>query len=667
MVVSRIDSSISYPEIKKINMNDLKKESSLYQIEVENNSINAIDVIIAVGNAIETFKDNDVIFFPIYLVKKNKKVIQIGVYEIESEDLVNFTDENHNLEVEKADFPLIYSFVSREMLDKERMIPPSSDENEGEEDEGEKEAVKEMKMSDDIVIPDSRSDIFNAVKGVSIMAPLHLETKKEAQDITEKYKSSKKKLWIHNFMKNENYGIINNEGGGECLFATIRDAFSQIAQHTTVDKLRGKLANNATQELFTSYKDLYDSITNSIIGDTEDIKQLEIEYDKNQKLFHLTTDRDEKFRIAEHSKKIATDREIIINQKLTSQQMLNEYAIMKKVNDLDALKKKIRTCNFWADTWAISTLERVLNIKFIILAEHLFKINDNRNVLNCGQYVDDILQTKGVFEPDYYIIVNYDGRHYQLITYKKKQIFTFIELPFGIKELVTDKCMERNAGPFDIIPDFIKFKEELKGKPEDTQRFEELSEAKIRGLYEDDVVFCYYNHSNNKPLPGKGNGEKIIPDVIRDFSELAAIPEWRRKLDNDWTQPFELDGHRWNSVTHYTQANKFKNGNPEFYLSFSLESGTKLSKNPEIAKAAGSKSGKFEEELIRPVEVKMDKDFGDEKKEKAIKESMLAKFSQNEDLKNMLLFTKNAKLLSSCKSKQPKLEEDLMFIRDTLK
>ena len=109
------------------------------------------------------------------------------------------------------------------------------------------------------------------------------------------------------------------------------------------------------------------------------------------------------------------------------------------------------------------------------------------------------------------------------------------------------------------------------------------------------------------------------------------------------------------------------NGNPEFYLSFSLESGTKLSKNPEIAKAAGSKSGKFEEELIRPVEVKMDKDFGDEKKEKVIKESMLAKFSQNEDLKNMLLFTKNAKLLSSCKSKQPKLEEDLMFIRDTFK
>jgi len=53
MVVSRIDSSISYPEIKKINMNDLKKESSLYQIEVENNSINAIDVIIAVGNAID--------------------------------------------------------------------------------------------------------------------------------------------------------------------------------------------------------------------------------------------------------------------------------------------------------------------------------------------------------------------------------------------------------------------------------------------------------------------------------------------------------------------------------------------------------------------------------------------------------------------------------------
>ena len=86
-----------------------------------------------------------------------------------------------------------------------------------------------------------------------------------------------------------------------------------------------------------------------------------------------------------------------------------------------------------------------------------------------------------------------------------------------------------------------------------------------------------------------------------------------------------------------------------------------------MAKAAGSKSGKFGEDLIRPIQVKVDKEYDDEMKNEVLKKAMYAKFSQNEDLKSLLLFTQNAKLLSSCKSKVPKLEEDLMFIRENLK
>ena len=673
MVVSRINKDISYPEIKKINNNDVKKESNLYQIEIANDAITKTDVIVAIGNAIYTFKDDGIVYFPIYLVKKDKSVTQIGVYEIEEKHVVNYTDENKNLQVEKVGgYPLVYSFISQELLETERLVPQEDDVSDDEASENgeeeEEELSKTLFVEKEILIPENRKDIFIPVKGVAILPELKAETKAESKDIIEKYKMGKKKVWIQNFMKNDNYGILDNEGGGDCLFATIRDAFQQIAQQTTVPKLRTKLSLEASDSLFQEYRTLYDDAMKSIIMDTDKIKLLELEHAKYEKMFHNTLDRDEKLRITEHVRGVIKEREQLINQKAVSQRFVNEeYKMMKHIPNLDAFKKKIQSCDFWADTWAISTLERVLNIKFIILQEHLYKINDNRNILNCGQFVDNVLQNAGTFEPEYYLIVNYTGNHYKLILYKGKSIFTFNELPYGIKEMIVDKCMEKNAGPFDIIPDFILFKEQIKGRMEDPTRFEELSEAKIRGLYDDDIVFCYYNHSNSKPLPGKGHGEKILPDRIRDFAELAVIPEWRKKMDNSWEQPFGLDNNRWNSVVHYYEANKYKKSNPEFYLSFALESGTKLSKSSEMAKAAGSKSGKFGEDLIRPIQVKIDKEYDDEMKNEVLKKAMYAKFSQNEDLKSLLLFTQNAKLLSSCKSKVPKLEEDLMFIREKMK
>jgi predicted NAD-dependent protein-ADP-ribosyltransferase YbiA (DUF1768 family) len=45
-------------------------------------------------------------------------------------------------------------------------------------------------------------------------------------------------------------------------------------------------------------------------------------------------------------------------------------------------------------------------------------------------------------------------------------------------------------------------------------------------------------------------------------------------------------------------------------------------------------------------------------------DAQFAKFSQNEDLKRLLIETKNAKLLHCKKCKEPELMEDLMTIRE---
>jgi len=672
MVLSKLDSDVSYPELKSVDSGDLKMEASLYQLEIK-----GIDIIIAVGNSKNTYEDKNILYFPIYLVKYNNKVIQIGVYEIKSSDYLSYLDKYNNLDIEKMEDPLIYSFVSKEFLNKTRLKPDvplhridkedgelSQDEENEKEDEDEDEAENFVV---DYEIPPEREDIFIKIKGAPVPPLLPEETLKQAKDIREKYHENPKDMWVNKFMKNYNFNIQDNEGGGDCLFATIRDAFASISQQTSVNKIRKKLSEEATQELFDNYKELYDINTASIIRDTNKIKELANEYALYKERIHQTIDRNEQKAITMQAKEIKTEHDRLVEEKRISASILKEYKFMKGIENLDQFKRTIRHCDFWADTWAISTLERILNIKFIVLSSESYKAKDEKNVLQCGQLNDKILEQRGRFTPDFYIMVDYTGNHYKLITYKKKNIFKFSEIPYDIKKLIYEKCMEKNAGPFFIIPDFIKFKASQKKSVIKEAQYEDLTESKLRGLYNDDIVFQFYSKSLDKPLPGKGSGEKIPNDRLREYSALASIPQWRKKLSNFWTQPFTLDNHKWTSVEHYYQGSKFKKTHPDFYLSFSLDSGTDLSKDPAMAKAAGGNTGKFKGELLRPVEVTADSDFFGKRQKREMYAAQYAKFTQNEDLKTLLLATGDAKLTHFIRGSEPEVFDELMLIRDKIR
>ena len=672
MVVSKINNDVSYPELKSVDAGDLKTEANLFQLEILD-----VDVIIAVGNAKNTFEDKNILYFPIYLVKKNNKVIQIGLYEIKATYYISYLDEFNNLDVEKINEPLIYTFVTKNMLHNLRLEPevplyrteePEIEEGEiFENDEEKKEREEEKEFIEYYDIPEERKDIFILTKGVPIPPLLKEETQEKAKDYREKYHDSPEHNWLQKFMKNTNYSIIDNEGEGDCLFATIRDAFSSISQQTSVHKLRKKLSEEATDNIFMNYKEQYDMYNASILSDTNKIKELEAQYQSIKQKFANTIDRNEQKVLSENAKKIKAEHDKLVEEKKVSAQILKEFKFMKGVDTLEKFKTKIKHCDFWADTWAISTLERILNIKFILLSSESYKNGDISNVLQCGQLNDIILQNKGIFNPEFYIIVDHTGNHYKTIGYKKKMIFKFSEIPYDIKKMVTDKCLEKNAGPFDLIPDFQKFKASHKKNVIKEAQYEELSESKLRGLYDDELILVFYSNSNDKPLPGKGTGEKIPNDKLKEFTELASIKQWRKKLDNFWSAPFTLDNHKWASVEHYYQASKFKKNNPQFYLSFSLDSGTDLSKDPEMAKAAGSKSGKLKKELLRPSQVEIDPDFFGERYKKEMYAAQYAKFTQNEDLKKLLLATNDAKLAHYVRGKPAETYDDLMLIRDKIK
>jgi predicted NAD-dependent protein-ADP-ribosyltransferase YbiA (DUF1768 family) len=681
MVLSKLDNDVSYPEIKSVDSGDLKTEAELYQLEIKD-----VDVIIAVGNAKNTFEDKNILYFPIYLVKHNNKVIQIGVYEIKATDYLIYLDDYNNLDVEKLTEPLIYSFCTKELLNKlrlqpdvplKRMVDTRREKEEGEISESEEEEEKETKYeyNETYEIPEERKDIFILTKGVPIPPLIREETQKQAKDNREKYHEASSDTWIEKFMMNKNYNIVDNEGGGDCLFATIRDAFSSISQQSSVNKIRKKLADEATDKIYEGYKEHYDMYTASLITDTNKIKQLEAEYLMLKQRFASIIDRNEQKIISEEAKKVKKEHDKLVEEKKITMQILQEYKFMKGVDTLDKFKSKIKKCEFWADTWAISTLERVLNIKLIILSSDNYKNGDLKNVIQCGQLNDTVLENKGIFNPEFYIIVDHTGNHYKLIGYKKKLILKFSEIPYDIKKMIADKCLEKNAGPFALIPDFQKFKASQKKSVIKESLYEDLSESKLRGLYDDNVVLIFYSKSNDKPLPGKGSGEKIPNDRLKEFSELAIIPEWRKKLSNFWVQKndkgeiesFTIDNHKWASVEHYYQASKFKKTHPEFYLSFSLDSGTDLSKDPIMAKAAGGKSGKLKGELLRPIEVTIDPDFYGKRHKQELYAAQYAKFTQIEQLKILLLATNEAKLSHHVKGSPPEVFDELMLIRDKIR
>ena len=696
MVLSKVEDVGGYPILKSVQTGDFT-DLSRYQMRLLD-----VDVVVVVGNSIDTHDDKNLLYYPVYLVKyndghgdesdiiKEDELIPIGVYKIKETELMNYVDSANNLDVEYLDDPILYGFVTKDMLSEYRVgstEQDSSSDSESDSDKEEtdsdnekykdKEEKKEEKKKDkeviDVVDSDStetysaeNSDVFTLSPNAEKQGLLTEESQADAKYIIEKYKPQDIDPWISKYMKNNNYNIVDNEGGGDCFFATIRDSFASISMHTTIAKLRSKLAGKITQETFTSYREHYDMYNREINENTKAIKDMEAQYKRNQDLFASITDRNERSKLMELAKEIQKKHTDLSTSRKFTSSLQNEYKFMKNVDSLDALRTKMKTSEYWADTIAVSTLERVLNIKFILLSSEAYAGGDMKNVMLCGQLNDSYLENKGIFTPEYYVMVDYNGMHYKTIGYKGKLIFKFSEIPFDVKRIIVDKCMEKNAGPFSLIPDFRKLKLQQAVSVKSSEQSDLFNESRLRGLYEDDIIFMFYSNSNDTPNPGKGNGEKIPADRITEFVDLKKHKQWRRKLDNSWISPFKLHEHTWASVEHYYQAAKFKQNSQDFYLSFSLDSKTDLSKDVEMAKAAGSKKGKFKGVLLRPVQVDIDPDFYKSRNKIELAEAIEAKFTQDEELQKILKATKRAKLTHYVPRAPQETHDDLMLLRDRL-
>ena len=691
MVSSKISDSIQYKESKKIDPEDKGYASSVYEMKIHGENVEFV-----LGKQKYTYSGKNVLYFPIYLVSNNRIKSQIGVYEMDSHHAIHVLDKDGDIDLDDFDEPLLFSFVTPEFIKRMnasaepqkiefiRDTTVQEDEEPEEDDDHLRSETAKAKDSLEIEVDTSLDDdaadvitiekrkkndqdIFEIDSHHKTAALLKDETEEDANELKTAYKKSSKNNWVEDYMKNNNYNIVETESNGDCFFAVIREAFKQNGQITTVEKLRNILAEQVTDSVFQEHMNLYKGFQTEIDEldkELESMKATNALYKTRAKKNESKQMRDS---IIEEARKLKEQYKEKATEKKNVESLQNEYVgYMKDIKTIEDYREYIKTSRFWADTWAISTLERVLNVKIIIFSEKSYNEKSLDSVLNCGE-INAELQEKGAFNPDFYIMTTYSGNHYRLITYKAKRLFTFREIPYGVKVLIINKCLEKNAGIYWLIQDFRNMKSKLGFDPDSGKPLEEEDDDDDKHLYDKSPKFMFHSKSENSAKPGKGSGENIRQSEMNDYIDLAKNKEWRRKLDDMWSDiVMEIDGRKWASVEHYLQYAKYKKGFPDFAMMFSLDSNSEFSKDAEIAKHAGSETGKHGKKILRPSHVKPDADYALGRYAEERKLAMRAKFSQNEDMKQILLATKRAQLLHFTRREPPKIDTLLMRVRQEL-
>ena len=437
MVQSILDPSINYEEIKNLAKDDKNFDAVVFKYKTDGN-----EFFLAIGQAKYAFEGANIIYFPIYLILSDDSVgSRVGIFEILESQYPSIMDEEGDVDEQRLGKPLFFSYAS--------------------------ELFKEM-------ITDEATDHITDQLAILTV------------DKSTGYDPTKATFWVQKYLKNNDYKIVDNEGGGDCLFAVIRDAMistSKGHQELDVEILRTLLASEATEQIYQNYKDLYNNIFSNLDKLEELNKQRLLLITRNKEIkeqFKISKDKDIQDRLKSEASKIVEQYKEIVKdikeQNKSDPEMdvtreEHSYLLpLKNVNSLDQFKEYIKTCQFWGESWAISTLERVLNVKLILLSEEQYERGRLDNVVYCGDETDLILKQAGIFKPELYIILDHNGYHYKLITYKGQRIFKFSKLPTKIKDIIKLKCYPNQVGSYYLIEELRNYKSEDEAKPEDKSK-----------------------------------------------------------------------------------------------------------------------------------------------------------------------------------------------------
>jgi len=658
-IKSKIDATkqVEYTESRELSRDDVQLETALYETDILDKP-----VAICLGRANYTYNYRNVVYFPIYLMRGDVVRSQIGVYEVALDRVIEYSRNGaiDNEAIIAGMDPLLYSFVTKQYIEaadsranidflSEEQGSPKKEEEEEEEVE---QRVTDLQIVKKVATPEAATlEIFELDKHADVPQMLKEETKPERGIFND----SGSAPWIQKFMESHDYRIVKTTPNGDCFFLAIQKAFHQIGKNTTVPKLRQVVADSLTADIFEYYTTLYHMYISEVAENEANIEKTKKAVLNLQRRFRAIpeTKKEDRQTVLDEIKGLKSKIEEYQHDLVNAKQNRNESSFMEDVKSLDDMRLAVQGSDYWADEHAITILEKKLNTKFIILSERDFKAKALDSVMQCqvaGTHEDAALRT-----PDYYIMMSYTGDHYDLISYKDKNIFVFSEVPYVIKTLIVNKCIERNAGTYGLIPDFIRFQERLGVKIEEEVRTPSPVST---------TVFMFHKASAHEK-PGKGSGEHIELADIPKYSELQKIKDWRRVLADETMTVFSLDGKRWQTVTHYVLASQFK-ASPAFFGQFSLDSDSDIAKDLDAATGAASKTGTYKKTQLRPKDVKPDPQFFEGRHKEARLAALNAKFRVDEVARKILTITRDATLKHFIRGSPAETDDLLMEVRREL-
>jgi predicted NAD-dependent protein-ADP-ribosyltransferase YbiA (DUF1768 family) len=678
MITSNLKKEVQYTITNTIDKSDLETEAFVYNAKIYNKHIKFV-----LGVPKFDYLSNGILYFNIYLVNNGSIVSKIGIYETNNTDYASLLDHNGDIDLNKMAEPIIFPFSKSLIINNYELIDEfetrseysntdANSDNEGITDQDtdtDNEGITDDDTNSDGA--STKSEKFNKSNLNYNLMTLISQTKEESDYEISNYEEDPKDTWVNKYLRSNKYEILDNEGGGDCFFAVLRDALKSVKIETSVKSIREKLANEVDENIFNTYKELFDLFYNNIKKTHDELKVLKNKHYTLKKIITGTSDGPDKMKLIQDAKDNFNTFTSMSTKHKELETLANEFAFMKDVNNIDDLKKVIREVagKYWADNWALSSLERIYNVKFIVLSQNHFIQGEKELVLQCIS-ADTKLEEQGIFEPSYYIITEYfQNIHYKLVTYDKnvkRGALTFSEVPYKIKELVLERCMEKNAGLYVLIPDFKTFANK-NGVETNTiskkSSYDTLVDTKRPKSqdYTNSIIIQVYSKSKHEKV-GEGSGETIKPELkisknVLELNNKKKYPDWRKKLDNDYlVANLTIDGTNWTSVKHYMLGSRF-NGFNDIYSKFKKE-GTYGSNIEEAQKyyetQLANKSIKptlTNEEEFRKIEPGL------------LEKALYAKFTQNDELREILLLTGNALINSYKQGKGASPMTELMKVR----